>query len=158
MPRVIHFEIPADDTGRAAKFYQKVFGWKIEKWGPMDYWLATTGPDSEPGINGAIMTRETQKTTVNTINVSSVDEYAKKAKGSIVTPPAEPTQDAVLAEHLACRYGAPLWKQPGKEMAYSKGGLRSIDPPYIVDIQLKTLIALGTATINVRKEKNHRAA
>jgi len=89
MPRVVHFEIPADDTGRAVKFYQKVFGWKIEKWGSMDYWLTTTGPDSEPGINGAIMTRETQKTTVNTINVSSVDEYAKKiveAGGKILTP------------------------------------------------------------------------
>jgi predicted enzyme related to lactoylglutathione lyase len=89
MPRVIHFEIPADDTGRAVKFYQRVFGWKIEKWGPMDYWLATTGPDSEPGINGAIMSKETQKTTVNTVNVSSVDEYAKKiveAGGKILTP------------------------------------------------------------------------
>jgi hypothetical protein len=71
------------------KFYQKVFGWKIEKWGSMDYWLAITGPDSQPGINGAIMTRETQKTTVNTINVSSVDESAKKildAGGKILTP------------------------------------------------------------------------
>jgi predicted enzyme related to lactoylglutathione lyase len=89
MPRVIHFEIPADDTGRAVKFYQRVFGWKIEKWGPMDYWLATTGPDSEPGINGAIMSRETQNTSVNTVNVSSVDEYAKKivdAGGKILTP------------------------------------------------------------------------
>jgi integrase len=33
MPRIIHFEIPADDTDRAVRFYQKVFGWKIEKWG-----------------------------------------------------------------------------------------------------------------------------
>jgi predicted enzyme related to lactoylglutathione lyase len=33
MPRVVHFEIAADDTGRAVKLYQKVFGWKIEKWG-----------------------------------------------------------------------------------------------------------------------------
>jgi predicted enzyme related to lactoylglutathione lyase len=89
MPRVIHFEIPADDTDRAVRFYQKVFGWKIEKWGSMDYWLATTGPDSEPGIDGAIMTRETQKTTVNTVNVPSVDEYAKKivdAGGRILMP------------------------------------------------------------------------
>jgi predicted enzyme related to lactoylglutathione lyase len=89
MPRVIHFEIPADDTGRAVRFYQKVFGWKIEKWGSMDYWLATTGPDGERGINGAIMTKEIQKTTVNTVNVSSVDEYAKKivdAGGRTLTP------------------------------------------------------------------------
>jgi len=47
------------------------------------------GPDSEPAMNSAIMTRETQKTTVNTINVSSVDESAKKildAGGKILTP------------------------------------------------------------------------
>jgi predicted enzyme related to lactoylglutathione lyase len=89
VPRVIHFEIPADDPGRAVKFYEKVFGWKIDKWGPIDYWLATTGPDNEPGINGAIMTKETQRTTVNTISVSSVDEYAKKivdAGGKVLTP------------------------------------------------------------------------
>jgi predicted enzyme related to lactoylglutathione lyase len=89
VPRVVHFEIPADDPGRAVKFYEKVFGWKIDKWGPIDYWLATTGPDNEPGINGAIMTKETQRTTVNTINVSSVDEYAKKivdAGGKVLTP------------------------------------------------------------------------
>ena len=32
MPRVIHFEIPADDPDRAAKFYGNVFGWKLDKW------------------------------------------------------------------------------------------------------------------------------
>ncbi len=26
MPRVIHFEIPADDPARAVKFYESVFG------------------------------------------------------------------------------------------------------------------------------------
>ena len=31
MSRVIWFEIPADDPGRAAKFYEEVFGWKVEK-------------------------------------------------------------------------------------------------------------------------------
>jgi predicted enzyme related to lactoylglutathione lyase len=29
MPKVIWFEIPADDPGRAIKFYEDVFGWKI---------------------------------------------------------------------------------------------------------------------------------
>ena len=89
MPRIVHFEIPADDPGRAVKFYERVFGWKIEKWGPMDYWLATTGPDNQLGINGAIRTRESQKTTVNTIEVTSVNEFAKKiaeAGGKTVTP------------------------------------------------------------------------
>jgi len=88
MPRVIHFEIPADDPSRAVKFYEDVFSWKISKWGSIDYWLATTG-HSEPGINGAIMSKETQKATVNTIDVPSVEEFAKKitdAGGKVVTP------------------------------------------------------------------------
>ena len=58
MSKVIHFEIPADDPERAVTFYKNVFDWEIQKWeGPMDYWLATAGPDDELGINGAIMPR-----------------------------------------------------------------------------------------------------
>jgi predicted enzyme related to lactoylglutathione lyase len=78
--RVVHFEIPVDDPDRAAKFYQEVFGWQIEKWeGPTDYWLVTTGADEEPGINGGLMQRtESQMTTVNTIDVLSVDELTDR--------------------------------------------------------------------------------
>lgn len=37
MSRVIHFEIHADDPGRAAGFYGEVFGWEVQKWdGPVD--------------------------------------------------------------------------------------------------------------------------
>ena len=37
MPRVVHFEIPAENPERAAKFYKEVFDWKIEKWqGPFN--------------------------------------------------------------------------------------------------------------------------
>ena len=58
MPRVVHFELNADDPERASRFYQQVFGWQIRKWdGPVDYWLIMTGPDDEPGINGALMKR-----------------------------------------------------------------------------------------------------
>ncbi|MGZ7164485.1 MAG: VOC family protein, partial [Halobacteriota archaeon] len=42
MPKVVHFELPADDTKRAVAFYEKVFGWAITKWeGPNEYWLIT---------------------------------------------------------------------------------------------------------------------
>ena len=38
MPRVVHFEIPADDLGRAQRFYGDVFGWQFQKWdGPMQH-------------------------------------------------------------------------------------------------------------------------
>ena len=38
MPRVIHFEIHAEDPERAVTFYQRVFGWTCTKWsGPVEY-------------------------------------------------------------------------------------------------------------------------
>ncbi|KPK72834.1 glyoxalase [candidate division WOR_3 bacterium SM23_60] len=96
MPRVIHFEIHADDPGRAAKFYQEVFGWKIEKWqGPMDYWLVYTG-ENEPGIDGAIAKREQPLrggdgvvAYVCTVGVKQIDSYIEKVKahgGEIIIP------------------------------------------------------------------------
>jgi predicted enzyme related to lactoylglutathione lyase len=90
MSRVVHFEIPVDDPERGVKFYQRVFDWKIDKWdGPEDYWLVTTGEKNEPGIDGAIMRRMPGATTINTIDVPSVDEFTKKvteAGGKIVMP------------------------------------------------------------------------
>lgn len=56
MGRVVHFEIHAENPERAVEFYKALFGWEIHKWdGPVDYWLVTTGPEGEPGINGAIL-------------------------------------------------------------------------------------------------------
>ena len=47
MPRVIHFEILADNPRRASKFYRDAFGWDIETWeGPQGYWLSP--PDRTP--------------------------------------------------------------------------------------------------------------
>jgi uncharacterized protein len=78
MPKVIHFEIPADDPERASKFYTDVFGWQIGKWGPVEYWLVNAGDDKEPGINGAIFRRDWMTTTTNTIGVPSVDDFTDK--------------------------------------------------------------------------------
>jgi predicted enzyme related to lactoylglutathione lyase len=51
LPRVVHFEIDAKKPENAIPFYEKVFGWKIEKWkGPVDYWLIMTGKEKDPGI------------------------------------------------------------------------------------------------------------
>lgn len=90
MSRVIHFEIPAADPERASKFYQKVFGWKFDKWaGPMEYWMVITGADGAPGINGGLMRNTTVKTTTNTIGVESVDAAVKSATnagGKLVMP------------------------------------------------------------------------
>ena len=90
MSRVIHFEIPASDPERASAFYQKMFGWKIEKWpGPTEYWLVNTGAEGTPGINGGLMKNTNVKTTTNTVGVESVDKAiaaATKAGGKLVMP------------------------------------------------------------------------
>jgi len=90
MPRIVHFDVPADDPKRAQKFYQDVFDWKFDKWdGPMEYWMVKTGEDKEPGINGGLSKRMPgQSGMTNTIEVSSVDEYVKKIQamgGQIIT-------------------------------------------------------------------------
>jgi predicted enzyme related to lactoylglutathione lyase len=76
MARPIHFELSAVDPARAITFYKAIFGWTIEPaGGPEEYYLITTGPATEPGINGAITrTRDGTVGTVNTIGVTSVDE------------------------------------------------------------------------------------
>jgi uncharacterized protein len=75
MPRPTHVEIPSDNPERAIAFYEAVFGWKFQKWeGPMPYWLITTGPDSEPGINGGMLPRQhPNQPCVNTTTVANID-------------------------------------------------------------------------------------
>ena len=91
MSRVVHFEIPADDPERAIQFYEKVFNWKIEKWeGPIEYWLITTGPEDQPGIDGGLGRREDPATGVeNTIDVKDLDASVAEVEkhGGKVTRP-----------------------------------------------------------------------
>jgi predicted enzyme related to lactoylglutathione lyase len=85
---IVHFEIPANDPERAAKFHRELFGWDIQKWasgGAGEYWMVSTvpmdakGQPVRPGVNGGLMRRQRpDQPPVNYINVESVDEYAKK--------------------------------------------------------------------------------
>lgn len=107
MGRVVHFEIPAENLERAREFYTEVFDWKIEKWeGPMDYLLVTTGPDDQPGINGAIMKRTSPTTGegktafICTVGVESIDESLEKVQstgGGIETEKTEIPQVGIFA-------------------------------------------------------------
>ena len=95
MPRPIHFEIPADNPERLITFYQTVFGWTFQKWegGGMPYWLITTGPSDEPGINGGMLPRQhPDQPCVNTVNVLNVDEMLATAvaNGAKVALPKMP--------------------------------------------------------------------
>ena len=88
---VVHFEIPADDPERAARFYRELFGWQIDRWegasGGMEYWMVRTVPTdaqghpSQPGVNGGLMRRMFPgQAPVNYVSVASVDDFVRKAE------------------------------------------------------------------------------
>jgi hypothetical protein len=92
MPRIVHFEIYADDPKRAIKFYEGLFGWEFTKWesSEQEYWLITTGPDDEPGINGGLGgPRDLPDKAVNTIDVKDIEmvlEHIVDYGGEIIAP------------------------------------------------------------------------
>ncbi len=53
--KVVHFEIPIDDSDRATAFYTKAFGWRLDRWGPVEYWTTEAGEGE--GIGGALTKR-----------------------------------------------------------------------------------------------------
>lgn len=68
MSRIIHFEIHVSDMERAKKFYGEVFGWSFQDWSEYagtPYFGAVTGDDNEPGINGALMQRQSAPPETN---------------------------------------------------------------------------------------------
>jgi predicted enzyme related to lactoylglutathione lyase len=56
MPTTVHFDLPADDIGRAQAFYGSRVGWTLEKdCSPIEYYqIATTAPEDAPGVTGCI--------------------------------------------------------------------------------------------------------
>lgn len=89
MPRPIHFEIHANDPQRAIAFYTGVFGWTVNQYDDQQYWLVSTGPTDEPGIDGAILPRMGARPApgapvvgmVNTMQVADLDASLAKAIG-----------------------------------------------------------------------------
>lgn len=100
MDKVVHFEIPVDDEGRAKGFYGSVFDWDlndVDMGGGMIYTTVSTVAideqmvPKEPGaINGGMMRRSSEASSpVITIQVDSIDEALKKIEaggGSTVRP------------------------------------------------------------------------
>jgi uncharacterized protein len=96
MSTIVHFEILSDDIERAKKFYNDLFGWKIEKWAgtddrqltsaatgqSMEYWMVTTTDDKgNKALGGGMMKRvQPGQQITNYINVRSVDEYSEKVE------------------------------------------------------------------------------
>lgn len=53
--KLAHFAIEADDVSRAREFYEAVFDWEFEPWGPPDFYLINNA-----GVHGALQHRDEQ--------------------------------------------------------------------------------------------------
>lgn len=100
MNPVIHFEMPAEDKNRMAKFYTQVFGWKTEMLGPeMEEYVVVmttesdrkTGRPKSPGaINGGFYQRTDDPLSQHPSVVIAVDDIkeamkkVQKAGGNVV--------------------------------------------------------------------------
>jgi predicted enzyme related to lactoylglutathione lyase len=90
MPRVIHFEIHADEPERAIRFYSSVFGWEFVKFpnAITDYWVVKTGEADQPGIDGGLLRRDIHFEGVGitafvcTIAVADLDVFLMKVNTS----------------------------------------------------------------------------
>jgi uncharacterized protein len=89
---VSFFSIHADDVDRARKFYEAVFQWRFEPWGPPGFYLIHTGTDGAPGILGALQKRREPLTGTGmrgfecSISVDDIDETirAVQAQGGSI--------------------------------------------------------------------------
>ena len=87
------FAIHVDDTDRAVAFYQAVFGWRFEPWGPPGFYLIQTGDEASPGVQGLMHKRLEPRTGTGmngfepTFSVDDVDAIAEavRANGGTVT-------------------------------------------------------------------------
>jgi predicted enzyme related to lactoylglutathione lyase len=56
------FAIHVDNVDRARAFYEAVFGWAFEPWGPPGFYLIHTGDEASPGVQGLMHVRHEPST------------------------------------------------------------------------------------------------
>jgi predicted enzyme related to lactoylglutathione lyase len=106
---VSHFAINADDLQRARRFYENVFGWTFEPWGPPGFYLIHTGPSDDHGVQGAMQKRRElvpgQRTIGYecTVGVDSADAAARAAEAN--------GGKVILAKTIIPTVGELVWLQ-----------------------------------------------
>lgn len=93
--QLAHFAIHADDVERARTFYEAVFGWTFEAWGPPEFYLIHTRAG---GPHGALQKRRTPvsgegmigyECTIAVADVKASVSAIESAGGTITSPPFE---------------------------------------------------------------------
>jgi predicted enzyme related to lactoylglutathione lyase len=91
------FALHVDDVDRARAFYEHVFGWSFEPWGPPGFYLIHTGDEASPGIQGVMHRRQVPRTGTGlngveaTFAVADVEATAARVValgGTVTMPPA----------------------------------------------------------------------
>jgi hypothetical protein len=71
-------------------FFKNTFGWEFKQFGNEPYWLAISGDEKSPGINGAVMKKIAPgQPVINTITVDDIDKALKSIEqngGKVVKP------------------------------------------------------------------------
>jgi predicted enzyme related to lactoylglutathione lyase len=57
MGQVAHFAINAGDLSRARGFYENVFGWTFQAWGPPGFYMIDMGTGFTPAFRGSLQQR-----------------------------------------------------------------------------------------------------
>lgn len=57
MGNVRHFAINADDLPRARRFYERVFAWRFEPWGPPGFFMIAAGDTAHATPLGSLQQR-----------------------------------------------------------------------------------------------------
>lgn len=92
---IAHFAIHADDCHRAKAFYETVFGWSFEPWGPPNFWRIHTSPDA---IHGALQERRAPvsgggmigfECTIAVSDVASIARSIQDNGGTLTMQPFE---------------------------------------------------------------------
>src|SRR4029450_5924750 len=95
MPNTLSFfAINADDVPRARRFYETVFGWSFEPWGPPNFYLIETGKE-QVEVRGSLQERRElapgQKMVgfECTISVANIDQAIRaiEANGGRIAAP-----------------------------------------------------------------------
>lgn len=89
------FALHVDDVDRARRFYEAVFGWEFEPWGPPGFYLIHTGDADSPGVQGLMHERHVPRSGQGlngiepTFAVDDVDAVAGRvvAQGGTITLP-----------------------------------------------------------------------
>jgi predicted enzyme related to lactoylglutathione lyase len=89
-----HFAINADDVQRAKAFYERVFGWTFNPWGPPNFYQVQ---DAGQGVRGALQERRELKpgarmlgmeATMGVPDLDAVIAAVEAGGGKVVMAPA----------------------------------------------------------------------